>query len=87
MLRKCFLQNTKLNYRYFYKEVVIVSNKSVTPHEITVLKEVVMVSNKFVTPYEIAESEEIDIQKIENYNTSKETNRKPQWGDETIDME
>lgn len=51
-------------------------------------KEVVIISNKYVKPYEIAESEEIDIQKINNLdNVSKKkvTNKKTNWGDETID--
>ena len=34
MLRKCFLKNTKLTYRYFCKEASIVTQKSVKPYEI-----------------------------------------------------
>ena len=53
-------------------------------------KKVAIISNKYVKPYEIAESEEIDIQKIDNldkFSKKKETNKKSMWGDETIDME
>ena len=53
-------------------------------------KEVAIISNKYIKPYEIAESEEIDIQKIDNLDNfpkKKVTNKKPKWGDETIDME
>ena len=48
--------------------------------------------SKFVKPFEQAEAEEIEIQKIENYNNllkkkTKEKEKEIKWGDDTIYME
>ena len=52
-------------------------------------KEVIIITDKSIKPYEIAESEEIDNQKIEksNFSKEKELHKKTKWGDKTIDME
>ena len=77
MFRTCLSKSSQFNYRYFCKEVIIViDNKSNK-------------SNKSIKPYEIAESEEIDTQKMEKLNSSKEKKlcKKTKWGNATIDME
>ncbi len=82
-----------LNRRHFCIEVIIgpikhiKTNKSIKPNKpnkhIKPTKSIKQ--DLYVNTYEIAESEEIDIQKIENSNNSSK--KKSKWGDVTINME
>jgi len=73
MIRTYFFKSIKINYRFICTNVVIISNKSVKPHEIAESEEI--------------DIQKVEAERSNSSPNKKVEAEKSKWGDVTIDME